>query len=374
LAAPGGSKTIVLIALGANFTIAICKFLAYLWTNSSAMLSEAIHSLVDTSNQGLILLGLHRAKRPADAQHPFGYSKELYFWSFIVAIVLFSLGAGVAAYEGVEKILHPHPLKNVHINYIVLTAAIAIEGFATYQAVKEFNRRRGNNGVMSALRMSKDPALFAIVLEDVAAMTGLFVALIGVFVADNFGIPQADGVASLAIAFVLASVALFMSREVKALLVGEAASPEVRQGLRSLLEAQTESGGPIKYINEIRTMHLGPEDILVAASVDFRDGLTANDVETTTTLLEDQVRSRFPEVRRLFVEVQSRKEYQRLVRSEPYYAETDSAEPTLAAKTVAAAVEATQNLSGDDTATTAASGDADGSRKHRKKQRKKKKK
>lgn len=313
MAAPSGSKTIVIIALCANFAIAVCKFLAYLWTSSSAMLSESIHSLADTSNQGLILLGLARAQRPADARHPFGYSKELYFWSFIVAIVLFSLGAGVAIYEGIKKILHPHPIQNVHINYIVLLTALVIEGFATWKAVKEFNRRRGDKEVWYALRTSKDPALFAIVLEDIAAMAGLTIALIGVFVADHFGIAEADGVASLAIGFVLASVALFMSREIRELLVGEAASPEVRRGLYDLFALEVGADKPIRHINEIRTMHLGPEDILVAASVDFHDGWPSEEVEATTERLETSIRKRFPSVRRLFVEAQSREAHRKIV-------------------------------------------------------------
>jgi len=312
VAAGGGSTTVVIIAMAANFTIAVCKFVAYLWTSSSAMLSEAIHSFVDTSNQAVLLYGLKRAKRPADAQHPFGYSKELYFWSFIVAILLFSLGAGVALYEGFEKLLNPHPIKNVHISYIVLFAAICIEGFATYKALSEFNRRRGKVGVVSALQKSKDPALFAIVLEDVAAMTGLFCALIGTFIADHFGIAEADGIASIIIGLVLAMVAIFMSREIRALIVGEAASQDVQDGLRDLIETETGKGKPIQFINEISTMHLGPEDVLVAASVDFYDGQTTEIVEQVTSRLEDKIRAKYPEVRRLFLEVINSKDHKRI--------------------------------------------------------------
>lgn len=322
MAAPGGSLKVVIIAMAANFTIAVCKFLAYLWTSSSAMLSEAIHSLVDTSNQAVLLYGMHRAKRPPDAQHPFGYSKELYFWSFIVAILLFSLGAGVALYEGFEKLLHPHPIQNAYISYIVLIAAICVEGYATYRALSEFNARRGEAGVVSALEGSKDPALFAIVLEDVAAMTGLFCALIGIFIADYFGIAEADGIASIIIGLVLASVAIFMSREIKALIVGEAASPRVQAGLRQIIESEMGDGNPIQTINEISTMHLGPEDILVAASVDFYDGQSTEVVEQVTSRLEDRVRQKFPEVRRLFLEVINSKDHARL---NTQHAETDDA-------------------------------------------------
>lgn len=312
MAASGGSKTIVIIAMVANFSIAVCKFMAYLWTSSSAMLSEAIHSLVDTSNQGVLLFGLSRAKRPADAQHPFGYSKELYFWSFIVAILLFSLGAGVALYEGFHKLLHPHPITNAYISYTVLIVAIMIEGVATYKAVAEFNRRRGKTGVFNALQTSKDPALFAIVLEDVAAMAGLFCALIGIFIADRFGVAEADGIASIIIGLVLALVAIFMSREIKALIVGEAASLDVQQGLRTIISSETGQDKPIKSINEISTMHLGPEDILVAASVDFHDGQATEVVEAVTSRLEDRVRVQYPEVRRLFLEVINSKDHARI--------------------------------------------------------------
>lgn len=312
MAAGNASKTVVVIAMTANFLIAVCKFVAYLWTSSSAMLSEAIHSLVDTSNQGVLLYGMRRAKRPADTTHPFGYSKELYFWSFIVAILLFSLGAGVALYEGVKKLIDPHPITNAYINYIVLGAAICIEGFATYKALAEFNRRRGQTGVMAALRNSKDPALFAIVLEDVAAMTGLFAALIGIFIADQFAIMEADGIASIIIGLVLASVAIFMSREIRALIVGEAASPAVQKGLADIVNTETGPDRPIKAINEISTMHLGPDDILVAASVDFHDGQSTEIVEQVTSRLEDRVRERYPQVRRLFLEVINTEDHRRI--------------------------------------------------------------
>ena len=303
--AAGGSKTIVLFALGANFGIAVAKFGAAAWTGSSAMLSEGVHSLVDTANQALILLGLKRAKRPADAQHPFGYSKELYFWCFVVAIVLFALGAGVSLYEGIEKVLHPHPMNDPTVNYIVLGVAILLEGFSTYKALQEFDRRYPKLPAVRAIRQSKDPALFAVVLEDVAACAGLVIALIGIFVADQFGILEADGFASILIGVLLALTALAMSIEIKALIIGEAATTEVRAGLVELIKSEAGNNGSIKAINEVRTMHLGPEDLLVAASVDFKDGETSQAVEAVTARLERQIKDAYPEVRRLFLEVQS---------------------------------------------------------------------
>ncbi len=308
----GGSTAVVVVALGCNLAIAASKFVAYTWTGSSAMLSEAIHSLVDSANQALLFLGLKRAQRPADARHPFGYSKELYFWSFIVAMILFSLGAGVAIYEGVEKILHPHPIENAYISYIVLGVAIVLESISTWKALAEFNARRGRQGAISALRHSKDPALFAIVLEDLAALAGLAVAFIGIFLADKFGIAEADAVASIVIGLILGGVAVFMSTEIRSLIVGEAASPAMRSGIRNLIHAELGTGRPIRAINEIRTMHLGPEDVLVAASVDFHDNGTVTDVEATTARLEQAIRTRYPAVRNLFLEVQGEEEHARL--------------------------------------------------------------
>lgn len=303
--ATGGSTAVVLVALGCNLAIAVTKFVAAVWTGSSAMFSEAVHSLVDTSNQGLLLVGLKRSARPADVRHPFGYSKELYFWSFIVAILLFSMGAGVAIYEGVHKISDPHPLEDVHILYIVLAIAIVLECISTWKAITEFNRRRGSTKAFAALRASKDPALFAIVLEDLAALAGLLIALVGISVADALAMPLADGVASIVIGFLLASVAIFMSIEIKSLIIGESATPQMRSGLRHLLHAEIGPGKPIRSINEIRTMHMGPQDVIVAASVDFEDGETARSVEQTTARLDRAIKLRYSEVRNLFIEVQS---------------------------------------------------------------------
>ncbi len=307
--AAGGSTAVVIVALGCNLGIAAAKFGAAAWTGSSAMLSEAIHSLVDSGNQGLLLLGLHRARRPADARHPFGYSKELYFWSFVVAVLLFSLGAGISMYEGVEKLLHPHPITSPEVNYIVLGVAILLEGVSTWRALGEFNARRGKGGAFTALRATKDPALFTIVLEDLVALTGLAIALLGVAVAHLLGFAAADGIASIAIGVVLAFVAAFMAVEIKAMLIGEAADDRVQAGLANLIGGEVGPGRPIRAINAIRTMHLGAEDVLVTASVDFDDGRTAKDVEATTARLDRAIRAEFPAVRRLFLTVQSAEDH-----------------------------------------------------------------
>src|SRR6476646_464422 len=271
----GGSTGVVLVALACNLGIAVAKFAAAAWTGSSAMLSEAIHSLVDTSNQGLLLVGIKRSQRPADARHPFGYARELYCWSFIVASLLFSMGAGVSLYEGVQKLLHPHPISDPFVIYAVLGVAILLEGVSTWKAVSAFNDRRSQTGMVTALRSSKDPALFTVVLEDLAALAGLSTALAGIASAHLLGFEAGDGIASVCIGLILAAVAAFMSIEIQGLIIGEAANEGVQKGLHAIVESETGSGKPILHINEIRTMHLGPEDLLVAASVDFQDGESA---------------------------------------------------------------------------------------------------
>ncbi len=303
--AAGGSRSVVLVALAANLAIAIAKFAAAAWTRSSAMLSEAIHSLVDTSNQALLLYGLNRARRPADSRHPFGYSKELYFWSFVVAVLLFSMGAGVSLYEGIDKLRNPHPISDFWVNYLVLGIAVALEGLSAYKAMTAFNSHRGSRGWLAALRASKDAALFTVLLEDVAAVTGLLIALLALLCVQFLGWEQADAVASLLIGMLLATVAAFMSVEIKSLLVGEAVNPKVLAGIERIIKSEVGPRGPLIAINEIRTMHLGPEDVLVAASVDAIDGIPAEEVERVTSELERAIKEKYPAVRRLFIETQS---------------------------------------------------------------------
>ena len=300
-----GSTKVVLIALGCNFGIAVAKFAAALFTGSSAMLSEAIHSLVDTSNQGLLFHGIKRAARPADARHPFGYAMELYFWSFIVAILLFSLGAGVSIYEGIDKLYRPHPISNPEINYAVLGIALLLEGVSTWQVLTAFNKVRKGQSALTALRRSKDPALFTVLLEDLAALAGLSVALIGISASHMLGIEWADGAASVAIGLILASVAAFLSIEIKSLLIGEAASEDLQKNVHTLLTTEGGKTGPVRAINEIRTMQLGPNDVIVAASVDMEDTATAADVEAANDRLNHAIKKRHPEVRYLFIDVKS---------------------------------------------------------------------
>lgn len=302
-----GSTKVVLIALACNFGIAVSKFGAAAYTGSSAMLSEAIHSLVDTSNQVLLLYGIKRASRPADERHPFGYAKELYFWSFVVAILLFSLGSGVSIYEGIDKLLHPHPITNPEVNYVVLGIAIVLESVSTWQALAAFNANRNGEPALPALRRSKDPAMFTVLLEDVAALSGLLVALVGIAAAHLLGLEWADGVASVIIGMILASVAAFLAVEIKSLLIGEAATPQLQAGVRSLLLAEGGKLGLVRAINEIRTMQMGPHDVVVAASIDMADAATARDVEAANARLDRAIKAKHPEVKYLFIEVEAAK-------------------------------------------------------------------
>ncbi|MEZ5776504.1 MAG: cation diffusion facilitator family transporter [Hyphomicrobiaceae bacterium] len=301
-----GSTKVIFAAMAGNTAIAVTKFAAAVYTGSTAMLAEAIHSLVDTTNQALLLFGMKRAALPADTRHPFGYGKELYFWSFIVAMLLFSLGAGFSIYEGVEKILHPHPIESPVVNYVVLFMAILFEGGSFLVALKEFNRSRGATGFMTSIRSSKDPVLFTVLFEDAAALTGLVIAILGIFIAHQSGIAWVDGATSVVIGLLLAGVAAFLSRETHGLLIGEAAKPELVAGVREIVENDERSKelGAIRTINEIQTLHFGPHDVLVTMSLDFKNTVSAAVVENAVARFEKAIKERFPEVRRLFIEVQ----------------------------------------------------------------------
>ena len=296
----GSSKLAVISALIGNGLIAITKFSAAAFTGSSAMLSEAIHSVVDTGNQALLLFGMRQAARPPSTVHPFGHGKELYFWSFVVAVVIFAGGGGMSIYEGIHALQQPGPIENAHVNYIVLSLALIFEGVASAIAIREFFKRKGAMGVIEAIRRGKDPALFTVVLEDSAAVVGLLVAMAGIYANDQFGLLWADGAASLVIGVVLALVAAFLAFESKALLIGEAAEPEVLDRLREIFYLDRR----VIAAKRMLTMHLGPEEIMLAVDVDFTDGLASSEVETATAEIEARIRSEFPSIKRIFIEAQ----------------------------------------------------------------------
>ena len=296
-----GSKKVIYAALAGNSLIAITKFAAAAFTGSSAMLSEAIHSVVDTGNQLLLLLGMRRARRPADVNHPFGYGMEIYFWTFVVAIVIFGLGGGVSFYEGYAKLQRPHPVTDAYVNYIVLAIAMVFEAGPWWLAFREFRKSKGRHGYLEAVRRSKDPTVFTVLFEDSAAILGLIVAFIGIGLAEAYDAPAFDAAASMAIGVILATVAIFLAMESKGLLIGEGARPAVVRGIRQIIATQP----GILRTNEVLTMHFGPEDVLVTLSLDFEDGLSSREVEAAVSQMEARIKKDFPEITRVFIEAQS---------------------------------------------------------------------
>ena len=310
--ASASSKKVIYAALFANAMIAVAKLAASIFTGSSAMLSEAIHSAVDTGNQGLLLYGNRRAAKPADAQHPFGYGMELYFWAFVVAILIFAGGAGVSIYEGIEKIKDPHEVSNVLINYVVLGFAMVFEIFAWVVAYREFRRTNTGTGLIAAVRQSKDPTVFTILFEDTAAVLGLLIAFVGLYLADTLNMPILDGVASVGIGIVLAITAFLLAYECKGLLIGEGAAPAVVKGIGEIVDADPR----IKQTNEMLTLHFGPVDVLLNLSLDFVDEIDANDVEAAISELEASIKQQFPEIARIFIEAQSVAGHRRALRDD----------------------------------------------------------
>lgn len=292
------SSFVVWAALAGNALIAIVKFVAAFFSGSSAMLSEAIHSTVDTGNQGLLLFGMHQARQTADDDHPFGYGPELYFWAFVVAILIFGLGAGVSAYEGITKLAHPGAIDNAGWNYAVLIAAAGFEGATWMIAFKEFNAKRGRTTLLKALRQSKDPASFTVLFEDTAALVGIVLAAMGLLLTDSFGLAWADGAASVLIAIVLGVTAWLLAVETKSLLTGEGARPEVVKRIREILQAAPS----VRRVNELKTVHLGPRDILLASTLDFHDELSAAQVEESVLEMQHAIRAEFPAVRQIFLQ------------------------------------------------------------------------
>jgi cation diffusion facilitator family transporter len=296
------SRTVILAALAGNAVIALTKFAAAAVTGSSAMLAEGVHSVVDTGNQLLMLLGLRRAARPPDEQHPFGYGKEVYFWSFVVALSIFSVGAVVSLYEGIRHLLHPGHMGDPTVNYVVLAIAIVAESAAWYTAWKGFAAQRGDMGYFEAVRRGKDPTLFVVLFEDSAALLGLVVALVGIALTQATGSPYYDAGASVVIGGILAAVAVWLAVETKGLLIGESAHAEVSRGIRALLDEHPDVEG----VNDLVAMHMGPEHIIVTASLDFRDDLRAGEAEAAVARLRRSIREQHPTVYRVFLAVEDR--------------------------------------------------------------------
>jgi cation diffusion facilitator family transporter len=297
----GESRVAVVAAVVGNLLVAISKFVAGGLTGSSAMISEGIHSLVDTGNGGLVLFGMRRADRPADSAHPFGHGKELYFWTLIVAISIFGIGGGMSVYEGILHLLHPVVTENPWPNYLVLAIAFAIEGSSFFIAMREFNAARGSRPTIQFIRASKDPSLFTIVFEDSAAMLGLAVAFFGVLLGQVTGSPYFDGGASALIGLILMGVAWLLATETKGLLIGEAAEPPVLEAMRALVAADA----GVAHVGDIRTMFVGPKELLVNLDVEFRPGVDAPDMHASIARIESALKTAHPEVGNVYIEAAS---------------------------------------------------------------------
>ena len=299
------SKQVVYAALLGNLLVAATKTVAALWTGSSAMMSEAIHSFVDSGNEILLLYGQHRASLRADAEHPLGHGRELYFWSFIVALLIFAIGAGVSIYQGIAHILEPEPIQDPWVNYVVLAFSTVFEGASWWVSVKRFRGTSGRLGFYEAFRKSKDPPSFMVLFEDSAALVGIALAAAGTFAATYWHMPQLDGVASVLIGCVLGGVAMVLARESKSLLIGESASSELT---KSIMEIAAKNPAVLR-VNGLLTAQLAPDQILVALSLEFSDDLRVPELEERVVEIERSIRARHGEVIALFVKPQTPKTF-----------------------------------------------------------------
>jgi cation diffusion facilitator family transporter len=303
------SNKVVLAALIGNVLVAITKAIAAAMTGSSAMLSEAIHSFVDTGNEVLLLYGMHRSRRKPDESHPLGYGRELYFWSFIVALLIFAVGAGVSFYEGIVHLKDPEPMQRPIINYIVLGLSLLFESGSWWVAVRSMRAEKGDQSYWQAITRSKDPPKFMVLLEDSAALIGILIALAATWASVTFHEPRFDGIGSLLIGIVLAAVAIFLAKESKDLLIGERADPAMQQGIISI--AQGMEG--VLRVNGLLTTQMAPTEVVAALSLEFEDGLTIMQVERIVADMEAAIRKQHPEITSLFVKPQTPQVYQAAV-------------------------------------------------------------
>jgi cation diffusion facilitator family transporter len=301
MASQPSSSTVIYAALAGNLLIALTKFAAAAWTGSSAMLSEGVHSLVDTGNELLLLYGLRRSRRPPDRSHPLGHGRELYFWTFVVALLFFALGAGVSLYEGIAHVRHPEPVTDPSVNYVVLALSFAFEAGSWWVAVSAFRRTQGSLGLVQAVRRSKDPTTFTVLFEDSAALIGLLIAFAGIVAADAYDAPVFDGAASIGIALVLAAAAFVLARETKSLLIGEPALPEVQDSITRIVATDP----AVAKVNAVLTVHLSPEQVVAAISIEFADDLRTGDIETCVRRIETAIRDNHPEITTVFIKPQT---------------------------------------------------------------------
>lgn len=297
----GSSNKAIYGAIAANTAIAICKFFAAFFTGSSAMFAEGIHSLVDTGNGFLLLVGIKKSKKPADDAHPFGYGKEIFFWSFVVALLIFALGGGIAIHEGIKHVRHPNPLSNVAWNYVVLVLAMLFEGAALRVAMQQFNESRGTKPFFKALVDSKDTSTVAVVIEDSAALFGLAIAFCAILLQQLTGWVYFDGIGSILIGLLLTTVALFFAIECKKLLIGEGLLEEDIVKIYKLLNDEPR----IISFRRPLSLYFGPNQLLLNLDVNFADGLTADDIEDTIDSLESRIKAELPIANRIYIEAET---------------------------------------------------------------------
>ena len=294
------SKKSIFVSLASNCLIAIAKFIAGAITGSSAIVSEGVHSVVDMGNEIFLLYGLRRSKMPADEEFPFGHGKEIYFWSFIVAILIFASGAGVSILKGINHLIAPTPGKDLYVNYIIIGYAIIFDGTSWYISWKEFSKTKGKWGIMQAIHKSRDPSILAVFFENSADLFGLLVAFLGIFLSHVTGMSYFDGLASIIIGLILCGMATLLAFKSKDLLMGESANSEIVQGIREIINSFKE----IEHVNEILTMQMGLDFILVNISVDFVDSISSAEVEATIAKMDWKIKQTYPDVKRIFVEAE----------------------------------------------------------------------
>jgi cation diffusion facilitator family transporter len=297
---PRESNRTVFVAIVCDLAIALTKFIAGAFTGSSAMFSEGIHSVVDSSNGFLLLWGKRASRRPSDDEHPFGYGKELYFWSLLVALLIFSLGGGMSIYEGVSQLRHPLPLQNVNWNYAVLSIAGIFELATVVVAARDFRRAEGNNSFWRSFRKTKDPTVSTVLLNNIAALIGLFFAFTGILLERITAVARFDGIASVLIGFTLSAVAILLAIECKSLLVGEGLDESMREEIRDLAQRDP----AVKHVGLPHTMYLGPNSILLALDIQFHDGCSATEIASAVDRLEKNVRAENPHIDRIFIEAE----------------------------------------------------------------------
>lgn len=304
---PHGESTVAVVAaILANIAIGVVKFIASFLTGSPAMFSEGVHSIVDSGNGLLVLLGIHRAKKPANIDHPFGYGKELYFWTLVVSILIFALGGGVSMWEGIRAVGEVGPntvMEDPTVAYIILVISMAIEGFSLSVAIKQFNAARGSKKPVQFIKEAKDPSLYTVVLEDTAAELGLVIAFLGLFLGHLFNNPYLDGIAAICIGVLLALVAIILLSETKGLLIGEGLNMEELEAVKQVVEADES----IVRCGRILSMYMGPDSLVINIDANFDPTKTANEVFASIDRIESQIKERFPQTKSVFIEAENLK-------------------------------------------------------------------